>query len=280
MAINIKSLLTRTLSGIIYIGIIIFCVLTGKLAVSIMAAVFSTIAVIEFSKICKDLNENTIPTLLLDIAGCIALSFMAWGYPVLIWIAIMIARFIEELYIRSKNPIRNLAHSYMSQIYIGMPLGVMSVIGCLYNFHLLLAIFIFIWMNDTGAFLVGSTMGRHRLFERISPKKSWEGFFGGLLFNLILAAVFCLYCTSFFEVTMTLGSWLGLAAVVTLFATWGDLGESLIKRTLKIKDSGNIIPGHGGILDRIDSLLLVIPATFLYLLIISIENLIGASPIF
>lgn len=270
---NFKSILTRALSGAVYVGIIIACILAGKLAVAILACVFAAVAAIEFSSICRDLKTNTVPTLIIDIAGCVALCFGSYIYPLFIWIALMTARFVEELYIHSEDPIRNLAHSYMTQLYIGLPLGLMVAMGTLYNLHILLAIFIFIWMNDTGAYIIGSLFGRHRLFERISPKKSWEGFFGGLAFNLILAAIFCAYCPDYFGIGSSMGIWLGLAACVTVFATWGDLGESLIKRTLKIKDSGKIIPGHGGILDRIDSLLLVMPACFLYLLIVSIERL-------
>ena len=137
---------------------------------------------------------------------------------------------------------------------------------------ILLAMFFFIWINDTGAFLVGSMAGRHRLFERISPKKSWEGFFGGLFFCIGFAFL-CRYCLdglfNLEHVGADIGFWLGMAITVSVFGTWGDLVESLIKRGLHIKDSGNLIPGHGGILDRIDSLLLVLPSIFLYYFIYS-----------
>lgn len=155
----------------------------------------------------------------------------------------------------------------MTQIYIGIPLGAMTLIGEWWNLHIVLALCLMIWINDTGAFLVGSTLGKHRLFERISPKKSWEGFFGGLVFNIAASYFFSLHSISFFSIDWNYGQWIGLGIATTLFATWGDLVESMIKRDLRIKDSGNIIPGHGGILDRIDSLLMVMPASLLYLFI-------------
>ncbi len=131
----------------------------------------------------------------------------------------------------------------------------------------MLLIFIMIWLNDTGAFLVGSAIGRHRLFERLSPKKSWEGFFGGLLFCLIagyLAPI--LSADDFAGYPMR---YVGLGVLVCVFSTWGDLFESMIKRAAGVKDSGNILPGHGGMLDRIDSILFVVPASLVYLALTS-----------
>ena len=129
-----------------------------------------------------------------------------------------------------------------------------------YNALLVIAFFSFIWINDTGAYIVGCTIGKHRLFERISPKKSWEGFFGGLAFSLLLGWVWSTQCSF-----LNMGQWIGLSAVVSIFSTWGDLCESLLKRTLNVKDSGNILPGHGGLLDRLDSVFLASPATVIYL---------------
>jgi phosphatidate cytidylyltransferase len=145
--------------------------------------------------------------------------------------------------------------------------------------QMVLAIFFLIWINDTGAFIVGCTIGKHKLFERISPKKTWEGFFGGLIFTCIAAIAFGIWGSDFFNginrmlvgdtILYSIGSWIGLGLIVSVFGTWGDLIESMTKRSLRVKDSVNIIPGHGGILDRIDSLLLVMPATAIYLLILS-----------
>jgi phosphatidate cytidylyltransferase len=122
-------------------------------------------------------------------------------------------------------------------------------------------------MNDTGAYCVGSLIGRHKLFPRISPGKSWEGSIGGAVVVLAVAAAISIYID---DVMLTLPQWLGLGFVVVVFGTWGDLVESLFKRTLGIKDSGNILPGHGGMLDRFDSSLLAIPAAVVYLYTLSL----------
>lgn len=266
---DFKKLLTRSLSGLIYCGIIVVCGICGSDAVTLMGILFTVLAVIEFTKITTGLSRQHLPALLLDIAGCLCLCCGVYILPIALWLLILICRFTEELYMKSETPIRNLGTSMLSQLYIGVPMGCMVAISYLFaRPEAVLAVFFFLWINDTGAFLTGSMFGRHRLFERISPKKSWEGFIGGYMFNLIAAAIFALYCPGFFGLGSGLLFWLGLATIVTIFGTWGDLVESMMKRSLHIKDSGNLIPGHGGILDRIDSLLLAAPAVFVYLIII------------
>jgi phosphatidate cytidylyltransferase len=150
----------------------------------------------------------------------------------------------------------------MGQGFIALPFSLLSYIFFINGFQplILLAVFVTIWVNDTGAYLVGVTLGKHRLFERISPKKSWEGFFGGAFFALISAYVFSLFIKD-----LSLIQWLIFSEIIVIFGTFGDLAESLLKRTLNMKDSGNVIPGHGGLLDRFDSMLLAAPAVYLFL---------------
>lgn len=262
---DLKKLLVRASSGLVYVALIVGCIFWGLIPFSWMAALFAAIATIEFEKITHELNSRKIPTLILDIIGCISLTFSWMFWPLYIWVFVLLCRMTLELYIKSSTPIADLSKSLMTQLYIGLPLGLMCCIGAWWNIKVVLVIFFMIWINDTGAFITGSLFGKHKLFERISPKKSWEGFFGGLIFNLGAATLFCLFGNEFFGLDKSLGLWLGLGALVTVFATWGDLVESMMKRSLKIKDSGNIMPGHGGILDRIDSLLFVMPASLLYL---------------
>ena len=262
-----KSWLIRALSGIVYIGVIIGCLFWGSVPFSVLAALLGVLAVFEFEKNCEGISESLLPTMFLDAAGIIFLSFSWLWYPVLGWIVIYLCRMILQLYVKNERPIRSLALSLMTQIYIGLPLAVMTFMGKYVGLHFLLAIFLMIWINDTGAFVIGSLLGKHRLFERISPKKSWEGFFGGLGFNLITGWLFAIGGGYFWDVKWNVITWLIFALVVTVFSTWGDLVESLMKRSLNIKDSGHIMPGHGGVLDRIDSLLLVMPAVFIFLII-------------
>lgn len=269
---NFKKLLTRTISGLIYCLIIVGCVFIKgpngeSLGVLLLGVLFSALACLEFAKMSRQLSTKTLPVIILDILGCVCLCLGFYGFTLIIWLGIMIARSILELYINSKSPLQELAQSYMSQIYIGVPLGLMVALAWLINSKIVLAIFLFLWINDTGAFLVGSILGRHKLFERISPKKTWEGFWGGLIFCIAAAWIFGACCNDFFgmnKFNATVPVWIGMGVIISIFGTWGDLIESMIKRNLHIKDSGNLIPGHGGILDRIDSLLLAAPAIAIY----------------
>ena len=263
---NLKSLLLRSVSGIVYCGIIVGSLFWNIYAFSFLAMAFGILAIIEFEKNCEGISSNSLPGLLLDCMGVSFLCFSWLLYPLFGWLAVYICRLILELYMNNERPIRCLALSLMGQLYIGIPLGMMTFMGQYIGLHFVLVIFLMIWISDTGAFIVGSLLGRHRLFERISPKKSWEGFIGGLLFNLLAGWLFAIGGGDFWDVRWGVMPWLIFGAVVTVFSTWGDLIESMIKRSLNIKDSGHLIPGHGGILDRIDSLLLVAPAVFLFLM--------------
>ena len=262
----------RSLSGIIYVGAIVGCIFWGYIPFTCLMALFGVLSVVEYDRLCGNKTDdlNFLPALLLDCAGVVCLTCSYFIFPVFVWIFIAMLRLIMELYIRNEDPLDCITHSLSSQIYIGLPLACTTTIALLFNLHIILAVFIMIWINDTGAFIVGCTFGKHRLFERISPKKSWEGFFGGLGFNLLAGWLFCIGGRHFWGMDWNVITWLLFGATVTIFSTWGDLVESMMKRSRHVKDSGNLIPGHGGILDRIDSLLLVMPACLLFMLIASL----------
>ena len=175
---------------------------------------------------------------------------------------------------KQPNPISDWAYTMMSQLYIALPFSLLNVLAfrsvgvdIQYTYLIPLCVFIFLWMNDTGAYLCGSLLGKHKLFPRISPGKSWEGSIGGGILVMAIA-VLIWYLTELYQVnelSLNAFEWAGLGLTVVVFGTWGDLIESLLKRTLGIKDSGAILPGHGGMLDRFDSSLLAIPAAVVYL---------------
>lgn len=237
-----------------------------------LAALFGVTALLEFQKITIDKEHNTPATKLADIACLLSVVGIAVNpmFGCMFLVITLLIRFIKQLYIVHDNPLRHLGMSMLSVLYIGLPMACMVAYGNEMPSILILLTFLMIWINDTGAFLVGCTFGRHRLFERISPKKSWEGFFGGLGFNIIFAVIMWSCGVSVGYQGFGWAGWVIFAIVVTVISTFGDLIESMIKRTLHVKDSGNVIPGHGGILDRIDSLLFAMPASWLFFEIVRI----------
>lgn len=185
----------------------------------------------------------------------------------LMWLIVPLGLvFVFELYRNKENPFLNIGSTLMSIVYTVVPIAFLNYIylygtpfpGPPYQF--ILAFFVLIWINDSMAFVVGILLGKHKLFPRISPKKSWEGFFGGLAFTALAGYGFFMLFDS-----LVLWQWLGYALLITIFATFGDLIESMLKRDFEVKDSGNILPGHGGMLDRFDGVLLASPGIFLYL---------------
>lgn len=268
---NLKNLITRTLSGAIYVALIVLGVITTQWAFVGLCVLLTFLATNEFIKMTKSQEQKlnhwvdvigaTSLVALVGVLGIINESVSPYvGVAVLL--AYLLSRLIIQLYNKNESPINSLAYSIFAFVYIVVP---MLSMGVIYEQSqaLLMLIFVMIWMNDTGAFLVGCTIGKHRLFERISPKKSWEGFWGGMAFS-ILSGVLYYYLI---DNTNDLTFYIIMGVVTSIFATFGDLVESMFKRSIGVKDSGNLIPGHGGILDRIDSLLFVLPAMVLYLYI-------------
>ncbi|MBD5214217.1 MAG: CDP-archaeol synthase [Bacteroidales bacterium] len=273
-----NNVLTRSITGLIYIGLIIGAIFAGGYWMLWLVMLLSFLAINEFTGIT---NKKRIPALLrgLDLLTSGMALLMpyslyenSYGMGVICLscaFLLLVIRMIAALYIKEENPLKETAFSLMAQLYITLPL-LLLLMTYYYSAPIVLLMFVMIWLNDTGAFCVGSLIGKNKLFERISPKKSWEGFFGGVVFSILAGVIAHVVWggTSFARFSMAELAILGL--LVAVFATFGDLAESLIKRTLGIKDSGSILPGHGGILDRIDSLLFVAPVTYIFVTIIAL----------
>lgn len=281
MTSKLKNLITRSITGILYVAILVTCFLQAFNMV-IVFALITGLGTWEFTGLVnehKHVNVNRLITTVTGVYFFLAVAGVNSGaiqtnavfVPYLLTIIYL---FISGLYTKSSDSVNDWAYTMLSQMYIALPLSTINVIafrqaadGLNYYYYLLpLSIFIFLWTNDTGAYCTGSLFGKHKLFPRISPAKSWEGSIGGGILVLIVASIMY-YIESQGENLsgLNLIEWLGLGLVVVVFGTLGDLVESLLKRTLGIKDSGYILPGHGGILDRLDSSLMAIPASVVYL---------------
>lgn len=273
-----NNLILRATTGAIYVALIVCSILFGGFwGFSLLCVLFAMLATTEFDILCNGNKISSNATLIIDLTTAFivvvspALLIMTDAGIILCQIAILVLllllRLTVQLYITGTNALTSIQSSLSAILYISLPLALASTAYFVFGPAILLLMFIMIWLNDTGAYLVGSRIGRRRLFERISPKKSWEGFFGGMLFCIAAGVVAKLCFSEMFDVPMWAMCLYGVC--VSVFATWGDLVESLIKRTLGVKDSGKMMPGHGGILDRIDSLLFVAPMTIIFLICIS-----------
>ena len=264
-----NNFVKRTLSGALFVAIIISSILLNKYLFAIVFALISGLTILEFHKLINNWKEISINKWLLFVGSILlfSISFLnASGFVKAVSFGFyglfMILVFVSEIYRKKENPLHNLAYFLLSQVYVVLPFSLLNYILFVNNYQpvLLLAVFVTIWVNDTGAYLFGVTFGKHRLLERISPKKSWEGFFGGAFATLISGYVFSLIIPD-----ISLINWLIFSEIVLVFGTFGDLLESLIKRTVQVKDSGTIIPGHGGLLDRFDSMILAAPVIYIFL---------------
>ncbi len=283
MSDKMKNLITRSITGVIFVAAVVTCFLRPEAMIFLFALV-TGLTVWEYTGIVNNLENVAVNRFLSTVAAvyfflamagfCSGIVPSAVFIPYLLTVVYM---FISELYTKAPNPINNWAYTMLSQMYIALPFSMINVLAfrgagdaVIYNYLLPLSIFIFLWTNDTGAYLSGSLFGKHKLFPRVSPGKSWEGSIGGGILVLAVAAFLGWYENSGIhegavELAMSIPQWMGLGLVVVFFGTWGDLVESLFKRTIGIKDSGNILPGHGGMLDRFDSSLMAIPAAVVYI---------------
>lgn len=281
MSDKLKNLIIRAVTGVFFVTAMVLGILHPH-ALIVLFALITGLSIWEYTGLVNNIKGVKVNRFISTIIGVYFFLAVAGlrltpveGFVVFVpYILSILYLLISELYLKNENPINSWAYTMLGQMYIAMPFSMINVLAfqqvepgqVTFDYLLPLSIFIFLWTNDTGAYLCGSLFGKHKLFPRISPKKSWEGSIGGGLLVLIVAGVIGYFTNTDTDPHMlSIPAWIGLGLVVVVFGTWGDLVESLFKRTLGIKDSGNILPGHGGMLDRFDSSLMAIPAAVVYL---------------
>ncbi len=268
-----KKLITRTITGVVLVLFILSAILASQYSYVLLFLLILAGSLIEFSGFFNKTSVNPNKGLSLPISFILFLGtfFIARNKLPLSYISILfpmlLAIMAAELYRKKEKPIENIAVTIFSIIYLAIPLSLTNflVFSKLinqnsYSPNLLIALFVLIWAYDSGAYLFGVSFGKHRLFERISPKKSWEGAIGGTL-----TAVLAAYLISGFIPEIKLVHWIAISLLTVVSSTFGDLTESMFKRYFGIKDSGRILPGHGGVLDRFDSFFYAAPVIFMYL---------------
>ena len=283
---NLHSLIIRTLTGAVYVLLLVGCTIYSPVSAFFFFAVVAAATLWEFGTLMNTHLEARMPRPINAMAGVVlvaavwlsAIASPQTSQMFALYGLLLLYIIISSLYRHSEKPLKDWALCLASQLYIAVPFALLPLLSIVYdassstlayNWIYPLALFIFLWVNDTFAYLCGCSLQKYipaKLFPRISPKKSWIGSIGGGLFTLLASIIIWWWQPE----TMPLLRWLGFALVVIVFGTWGDLVESLIKRQLGIKDSGNVLPGHGGMLDRFDSALLVIPASVIYFILTSI----------
>jgi phosphatidate cytidylyltransferase len=299
----LSNLVIRAITGAVFVGLVVGAILLGSLSFYLLFLAFLIACMLEFYRLAK-LTGNR-PQTWLGIGTAIILFSMSFMFSLelfpakffLILIPILVMFFVSELYLYNKRPFSSLGYSLLGILYIALPFALLNVFvfkdagepffalqnqaeldfsedfitslrlfqsndQIVYNPDKLLAFFIIIWLYDTFAYLIGIKIGRHRLFERVSPKKSWEGTIGGLI---VTVGISLLFPYVFKEYTML--QWGLFAFITAVAATFGDLIESLFKRSINVKDSGVILPGHGGMLDRFDSVLIAAPVSFIFIVL-------------
>ena len=275
MSDKLKNFIIRTLSGIVMVATLIGATLFSKLTFVLLLLAITLGGEWEFYRLAK--KAGTSPqrfvgmlagTMMIVAAAAALHEIMAITAVLMVAFMILIPMpLIFELYRKSATPMANVGITYAGVIYVALPMALLTFFPMMLGngewkpWSVILYIFI-IWANDVFAYLFGITLGKHRLFERISPKKSWEGFFGGLLGAMAMGFV----AAKVLDANVAL--WIGLALIAAITGVFGDLVESMLKRSVDVKDSGSFIPGHGGWLDRFDALIFSVPFAFIYLVIV------------
>ncbi|MEE1947317.1 phosphatidate cytidylyltransferase [Pedobacter sp. KR3-3] len=265
---------TRAITAFFFTIVMLGSIFLGAYTFTFFYLALSVVALLEFYKLVK--IGGIRPHRNIGVVAAVVIFGLTAGYHffqyelkyLLLIVPLLFSIFILELYKKNKIPFANISYTFIGFVYVTIPFCFFYSLGFMndfnrYNFHLPLAFLLMLWASDTGAYLFGMKFGKHRLFERHSPKKSWEGFFGGLFTSVLVSYIIS---TQFTELATWI--WAGMAVLIVCFGTLGDLVESMLKRSLDAKDSGSFLPGHGGFLDRFDGLLIAAPVVYVYLYLI------------
>ncbi len=268
--ISLKDIYIRTITGAIFLVVVIGSLLFHPLAFFALFFVFNLIGLNEYFLLARKEDSRKdnylyfiFGSLLYALVALMGLAYLDIRFSYLAF-AIMCSLIIFEVMRKNKPSWQRVGSFLAAYMFISIPFGLMNALYLTKGSEvphpgILISMFVIIWSSDIFAYLVGSMIGKHRLHERISPKKSWEGSIGGLIFAFIAAYILSLFLTEY-----TLIEWLVMATIIVITGTFGDLSESLLKREAGVKDSGKIFPGHGGVLDRFDAVLLATPFVFVY----------------
>ena len=265
---------TRAITGFFFVAVMLASVFFGAYAFTAFFLILSVLSLEEFYKLVR--TEEVKPQSLLGLLLAVSLYIPVALYflkdepllYVLICVPLAVLIIVYELFRNKSKPFHNIAYTIFGVLFAFLPFCFfygMAFNDGEYSSHYPLAFLILLWSSDTGAYLAGTSMGKHKLFERHSPKKTWEGFGGGLFTSLLAAGIISIYFKE-----LSIQHWLAISAIIVVAGTLGDLSESMLKRSLSAKDSGSLLPGHGGLLDRFDGLLLAAPLVFVYLQLIKI----------
>lgn len=300
-----RNLLLRTVTGLLFVLVMVLCMVLSPVSFTILFALITGLTTWEFCSLMNQHLGTALQRVahasasspaphvqvnrLITTVTAVYFFFAVLGFNfnlmgVAIFVPFLISTvylLISELYLDRGTPLLNTALSMMAWLYVALPFSLLALLAfrvdyghpeyslpvMTYSWVWPLSVFILLWVSDAGAYCCGSLFGRHKLFPRVSPHKTWEGSLGGGLLAVMVSQVLAgAFGTPLLpDPVANRLAWVGMAVVVVVFGTWGDLVESLFKRRLGIKDSGRILPGHGGMLDRFDSSLLAIPATLVYI---------------
>ena len=258
-----NNLTQRLITGLIGAGLVIYASYFSEWTYLLVFLAICCFSIIEFYRLTG--LEGMLPLKYIGTMNALLIFFLSFliekgilnsKFYFMIFPSIALI-FLIKLYKKEKKPFTNIAYTLLGIIYVGLPFALLNIsvyADGTYNYQIIIGILLLLWASDTGGYIVGVLFGRTKLFERVSPKKSWEGMIGSFILAMIIATLL----GNYFSV-MTVFQWYVVAVIMVVAGTYGDLVESLFKRSIEIKDSGTSLPGHGGFLDRFDGLLISIP---------------------